>query len=132
MDVVAEDVGEHDCILECQAGALAQVRFHGMSDIPIDADTLALDAVAQAGPGGNLLASQHTFSHFKTELWHSELFDHDNWDKWESKGAKTIRAKALEQTLAMLETEPRMLVTDKQAAAIDAIVDRALQQKKAH
>ncbi len=104
---------------------------HAMRDIPIDADTLALDAVAQAGPGGNLLASQHTFAHFKTELWHSHLFDHDNWEKWEAKGAKTIRDKALEQTLAMLEKEPQMLVTEKQAAAIDEIVHRALQQKKA-
>jgi trimethylamine---corrinoid protein Co-methyltransferase len=105
---------------------------HAMRDIPIDADTLALDAVAQAGPGGNLLASQHTFSHFKTELWHSDLFDHDNWDKWESKGGRNIRDKALEKTLAMLETEPQILVTDKQAASIDEIVDKALMQKKAY
>ncbi len=104
---------------------------HAMRDIPINADTLAQDAVAQAGPGGNLLGSKHTFAHFKTELWHSDLFDHDNWEKWESKGAKTIRDKALEQTLTMLEKEPQMLVTEKQAAAIDEIVDRALQQKKA-
>ncbi|MCA1786630.1 MAG: trimethylamine methyltransferase family protein, partial [Desulfobacteraceae bacterium] len=104
---------------------------HAMRDMQIDADTLALDAIAQAGPGGNLLASKHTFAHFKTELWHSDLFDHDNWDKWEAKGAGTIRDKALEKTLAMLEEAPQMLVTDKQAAAIDEIVDRALQQKKA-
>ncbi len=104
---------------------------HAMRDIPINADTLALDAVSQAGPGGNLLASQHTFAHFKTELWHSALFDHDNWDKWESKGARSIRDKALEKTLVMLEKEPQILVTDKQAAAIDEIVDRALLQKKA-
>ena len=32
----------------------------------------------------------------------------------------------MEQTLAMLEKEPQMRVTEKQAAAIDAIVDRAL------
>jgi trimethylamine--corrinoid protein Co-methyltransferase len=103
---------------------------HAMRDIPIDADTLALDAVSQAGPGGNMLASKHTFAHFKTELWHSDLFDHDNWAKWESKGAATIRDKALKQTLAMLEKEPQMLVTDKQAAAIDEIVDRAFRQRK--
>ncbi|MFN2358650.1 MAG: trimethylamine methyltransferase family protein, partial [Desulfotignum sp.] len=47
---------------------------HAMRDMQIDADTLALDAIAQAGPGGNLLASKHTFAHFKTELWHSDLF----------------------------------------------------------
>jgi trimethylamine--corrinoid protein Co-methyltransferase len=104
---------------------------HAMRDIRIDADTLALDAVAQAGPGGNLLASSHTFSRFKTELWHSDLFDHDNWDKWEKKGAMSIRDKALKKTLALLEKDPQMVVTREQAAAIDEIVDRSLARKKA-
>jgi trimethylamine---corrinoid protein Co-methyltransferase len=103
---------------------------HAMRDIPVNADTLALDAVAGVGPGGNLLASPHTFSHFKTELWHSELFDHDNWDKWEKKGAMTIRDKALEKTRAMLAKDPSPLVSQKQIKAIDAIVDRALHQQK--
>ncbi|MDT8378009.1 MAG: trimethylamine methyltransferase family protein [Desulfotignum sp.] len=104
---------------------------HAMRDIPVNADTLALDAIAQAGPGGNLLASSHTFSRFKTELWHSDLFDHDNWDKWEKKGARSIREKALIKTRALLEKDPQMVVTDKQASAIDKIVERSLQQQKA-
>jgi trimethylamine---corrinoid protein Co-methyltransferase len=97
---------------------------HAMRDIPINSDTLALDAVAGEGPGGNLLSSAHTFSHFKTELWHSDLFDHDNWDKWEKKGALTIRDKALEKTRAMLAAAPPPLVSQKQAKAINAIVNR--------
>jgi len=102
---------------------------HALRDIRIDADTLALEAVAQAGPGGNLLGSPHTFSRFKTELWHSELFDHDNWDKWEKKGAMSIRDKALGKTRAILEQEPPILVSRKQAGIIDDIVQGALNRQ---
>jgi trimethylamine---corrinoid protein Co-methyltransferase len=98
---------------------------HAMRDIPINSDTLALDAVAGAGPGGNLLSSAHTFSHFKTELWHSDLFDHDNWDKWEKKGGFDHPGQGIGKTRAMLAAAPPPLVSQKQAKAINAIVNRA-------
>jgi hypothetical protein len=44
----------------------------------------------------------------------------------------TIRDKALEKTRAMLEKDPLSLVSRKQSEAINAIVDRALQQQKAN
>lgn len=43
----------------------------------------------------------------------------------------SIREKALIKTRALLEKDPQMVVTNKQASAIDKIVERSLQQQKA-
>jgi len=91
----------------------------------VDQTSLAFDVIKDVGPGGNYLATPHTFSNFKTELWHSDLFDHDNWESWTSKGSKTIRDKALEKVCAMLDQEYQPVLSADQAVAIDDIVEKA-------
>jgi trimethylamine---corrinoid protein Co-methyltransferase len=45
----------------------------------LDADELALDAVQQAGPGGNFLIHDHTVSRFKHAVWYPQLFQRDRY-----------------------------------------------------
>lgn len=98
---------------------------HALRKITVDQESLAFDVIKQAGPGGNFLTSQHTFQNFKTQLWHSELFDHDNWDNWQKKGAKTIRDKSLEKVCHMLEQKFDAILSPEQELAIDTIVEKA-------
>lgn len=98
---------------------------HALRDIKIDRNSLAFDVIKETGPGGNFLANPHTFKNFKKELWHSQLFDHNNWDAWENKGSKTIRDTALEKVYAMLEKEHDPILTSQQAGRIDCIVEKA-------
>lgn len=98
---------------------------HTLRPIQVDADALAYDVIRETGPGGNFLTSRHTFDNFKSELWHSDLFDHDNWDAWESKGARTIRDKAMEMTLDLLDRPAAPLLSAAQVAAIDRILETA-------
>ncbi|MFO7750696.1 MAG: trimethylamine methyltransferase family protein [Desulfobacteraceae bacterium] len=98
---------------------------HAARKLETDDDAMAFEVMKQVGPGGNFLGNSHTFKRFKTELWHSDLFDHDNWQAWESKGSKTIRDKALEKAVTMVdETLPSILSPD-QESAIDKVVKRA-------
>jgi len=98
---------------------------HAGRQLETNDDAMAFEVMKQVGPGGNFLGNPHTFKRFKTELWHSNLFDHDNWQAWESKGSKTIRDKALEKAVTMIdETQPAILSTD-QESAIDNVVKRA-------
>jgi trimethylamine--corrinoid protein Co-methyltransferase len=87
--------------------------------------SMAFDVIKEVGPGGNYLNNQHTFKHFKTELWHSDLFDHDNWESWASKGSKTIRDKALGKVCEMVEQEYTPILSPEQEADIDKIVEKA-------
>ena len=81
--------------------------------------------IKETGPGGSYLGAQHTFDNFRKELWHSDLFDHDNWESWEGKGSKTIRAKALERVCIMMEKKYQPILTSEQVAKIDMIVEKA-------
>ncbi len=98
---------------------------HALRPVKVDPESMAFDVIKEVGPGGNYLTSQHTFQHFKEELWHSDLFDHDNWESWKNKGSKTIRDKALEKTYDLLELEYQSIISPEQSAAIDSIVEKA-------
>ena len=98
---------------------------HALRPVKVDPESMAFDVIKEVGPGGNYLTSQHTFQHFKEELWHSYLFDHDNWESWKNKGSKTIRDKALEKTYDLLELEYQSIISPEQSAAIDSIVEKA-------
>jgi len=104
---------------------------HALRDITVDSKSLAFDLIKEVGPGGNFLATQHTFKNFKTELWHSDLFNHDNWDAWEAKGSKTIRDNALEKVCSMLEKEIPSILSSDQEIAIDNIVAKAAKELSA-
>ena len=103
---------------------MAAIR-HALRDLTVTDESLAFDVIKDIGPGGNYLASQHTFQHFKTELWHSDLFDHSNWDKWTKKGARHIRDTAMEKIMSMLESDHPPVISVEQSDAIDAIVEQA-------
>ena len=98
---------------------------HALREVKVDQESMAFDVIKEVGPGGNYLNSHHTFQHFKKELWHSDLFDHDNWENWKNKGSRTIRDKALEKILTMLEQEYTQVLSSEQMTAIDSIVEKA-------
>ena len=98
---------------------------HALRPVKVDPKSMAFDVIKEVGPGGNYLTSQHTFQHFKDELWHSDLFDHDNWESWKNKGSKTIRDKAMEKTYDLLELAYQSIISPEQSAAIDSIVEKA-------
>ncbi len=45
-------------------------------------ETLGLDVIRKVGGNGNYLAEEHTFNHFRTELWFPELLDRNYWEGW--------------------------------------------------
>ncbi len=98
---------------------------HALREVKVDQESMAFDIIKEVGPGGNYLTSQHTFQHFKKELWHSDLFDHDNWESWKNKGSKTIRDQAMEKIHSLIELEYPPIVSPEQSAAIDCIVEKA-------
>ena len=57
-----------------------------MGGFGISKETLALDLIDEAGPGGNFLQAKHTFEHFRREIWISDLLDRRRYDSWVSKG----------------------------------------------
>jgi trimethylamine--corrinoid protein Co-methyltransferase len=53
----------------------------------LDDASVAIDEIAQVGPGGNFLASDLTFAHFRNAYHHSAVFEDLTFEKWQEKGS---------------------------------------------
>jgi trimethylamine--corrinoid protein Co-methyltransferase len=87
---------------------------HFMRGMEINDETLALDLIEEIGPDGNYLSTDHTLKHYKQD-WYPKLFDRRNYDDWKARGEKTLRQRAQEKALKILEThKPEPLPADIQ------------------
>jgi trimethylamine--corrinoid protein Co-methyltransferase len=69
----------------------------------LDAESLALEAIHQAGPGGDFLTSRHTLEHFR-ELWQPALLDRRRAADWVADGSKRLGQRLREKTIEIIET----------------------------
>jgi trimethylamine--corrinoid protein Co-methyltransferase len=94
---------------------------HFMRPLEINDDTLALDLIHEVGPDGNYLSTDHTRSHYRAD-WYPKLFDRRNFEEWQRAGSKTLRQRAHEKAMKILEThKPEPLPADIQSQ-LDAIL----------
>ncbi|RPI78160.1 MAG: hypothetical protein EHM41_26200, partial [Chloroflexi bacterium] len=86
-------------LMDCEIFSMVHKMMEG---IVVDDETLALDAIARVGPGGNFLSQRHTLKHMK-ELWLPQFMDRRSYNVWEDKrdGAQDW---ALEKARHILET----------------------------
>jgi trimethylamine---corrinoid protein Co-methyltransferase len=49
------------------------LRF--LRGVEVNEETLALEAIDSVGPAGNFLAEEHTYQHFRNEVWYPALWD---------------------------------------------------------
>ena len=58
-------------------------------------EDLALDVIAEVGPGGSFLVNRHTVKRMKTAALLPKLADRDSRDTWEANGALDTHARAM-------------------------------------
>lgn len=86
--------------------------------IEVNADTMAVEAIKQVGPGGNYLAEDHTVKYMRSEFFMPKVADRFPWQRWQSNGAIDGREKA--RRIA------KEILANHQAFPIDAQVVSAL------
>ena len=87
----------------------------GVADTDED---LALEVIAEVGPGGHYLAAPHTLRHMRSQ-WRPRFFGREAWEDWEAAGRPQPPDRAWERALAIVaEHEPAPL----QDGAEDAIL----------
>ena len=91
----------------------------------VDRESMALDIIAEVGPGGNYIGHRHTFENFRNELWAAEIFERGHWEGWNKDGSRDIRAVCLERTLDMLSHDRKPILSREVEDVIDSIVDAA-------
>ena len=77
--------------------------------INTDPDHLALDVIAEVGPGGEFVTHDHTYEYWR-EWFMPKLQDRADWDTWVAEGKKTMLDRVVEETDRILESyEPEPL-----------------------
>jgi trimethylamine--corrinoid protein Co-methyltransferase len=88
--------------------------------IRLDADSLAVDVIAEVGPGGEFMSHDHTMNHFR-EFWSPKIFDRTQLDRWEEAGSKDLNARLREVTLSYMDehqVEPLTQEVEKEIGAV--------------
>jgi trimethylamine--corrinoid protein Co-methyltransferase len=102
------DVGYMDMGMVCSTDMLVLGdEIVGMArrfirGIEVNPETLARDVIARVGPGGHYLEDDHTFNHFRQQLWNPSLLTRHGRDEWQAAGSKDMAQKVHEKVLEIL------------------------------
>jgi trimethylamine--corrinoid protein Co-methyltransferase len=84
----------------------------------VNDDTLGLDAIKEVGPGGHFLDKNHTFEHFRGELYQPTLSNHDDFAGWYAKGSP--------QSIEAANKKYKEILDSYEAPELSADVDKDL------
>lgn len=73
-----------------------------MRGVPVNRETLALEAIARARPGSGFLADDHTLKNFREFQWSPRVIDRKRYDLWEQAGSKDLFQRANERAREIL------------------------------
>lgn len=92
--------------------------------IPVDAESLALDVIAEKGPEGQYLDTEHTRKHFR-ERWYPDLFERKTYNMWASEGGKNLAERASEKVAHILSNHKPEPLPQKITEELRKIVKKA-------
>jgi len=93
--------------------------------VKVDAETLALELIAEVGPGGSFLASDHTARLTGREMWFPGLWHRGAWDGWVEGGRRSPLDRAHEQVKAWVAEDLEPALDDDRLRAVDRVVQDA-------
>jgi trimethylamine---corrinoid protein Co-methyltransferase len=102
------DVGYLDFGLTASLEEIVVVdEFVGMNrkllaGIEVNRETLAVDVIAEIGPGGHFMMHDHTYAHLR-EQFRPTVFNRQGREKWEEQGSLDTRQKARRKALKLLD-----------------------------
>lgn len=96
----------------------------------IDEETLSVDVIDEVGPGGNYLAHDHTFKHFREEVWTPKQFNRSFWEIWEEQGSKSAEDLAEELAKTIVATHTPELLDETIRTGLNEIIAQTEQEKK--
>jgi trimethylamine---corrinoid protein Co-methyltransferase len=91
-----------------------------LQPIVVDEETLALDAIAEVGPGGHFFGVGHTLARYETAFYAPLLSDWRNFETWREAGALTAAQRA--------NAIWKRFLAEYQAPPLDPTKDEALKE----
>ena len=91
--------------------------------VTVDRETLGLEVIAQAGPGGDFLSTRHTARHLRTAQWRPTIINRKSHERWLEDGGADLREQARRKALRLLATHTAPPLAPDVAARVDALVE---------
>ncbi len=92
--------------------------------IRVDEESLAVDIICEAGPGGQYLASDHTLKHFRS-FWEPTTMLRHGFERWAAEGASTMGERVRDRVSEILQTHEPVPIPQDQMAEMKRIVAAA-------
>jgi trimethylamine--corrinoid protein Co-methyltransferase len=89
--------------------------------IEVNRETLAREVIEKVGPGGHYLDQDHTYDHFKSELWRPGMLTRSAYDEWQNQGSKDMAARIQEKLEEIIKNHQAPPLPDKTMAALNQI-----------
>ena len=90
--------------------------------VEVDTETLAVDVIAQTGPGGHFMGSKHTRRHMREVQWRPTILNRDGRENWLAGGGLDLAAKARRKAASLLSTHEVPQLPADVAARADELV----------
>jgi len=97
---------------------ILQMMAEVLVPIEVSEDTLGVEAMAEAGPGGHFFGTAHTLERYETAFYKPLLSDWRNFGAWQEDGSKTATERA--------NGIWKQLLAEYQEPALDPAVREAL------
>ena len=91
--------------------------------IPVDAEMLALDVIAEVGTEGNFLVHEHTLKHLRSTQWRPTLTSRLDHQNWQSSGSTSLLERAQQRLHQILETHQPAAIPDDLIQKIQKRID---------
>ncbi len=112
-------------ILDVEGLAMMHTFLGG---IEINDDTLALDSIAEVGPGGHHLGTAHTMARFRNAFYHPILADRLAYETWQEAGSWDAAKRANQVAKQLLKTYEQPALDTAVAEELNAYVQRRKQE----
>ena len=108
-------------VMDNEFARMIKFVLHG---VPVNDETLAVDAIREIGIGKNFLGHISTFNHMKSQS-QPQLIDRKMRERWTAAGSTDMHQRAIEEARHILETHKPDPLPDGVLAALRAIVEEA-------
>ncbi|MGB0386913.1 MAG: trimethylamine methyltransferase family protein [Ardenticatenaceae bacterium] len=96
------------------------------TQMEISDDTLALDMIAEVGPGGHHFGTSHTQARYQTEFYPQFLGDRQNYETWQLQGAADAAQRANKIWKDLLKSYEPPPMDEAIHEELNAFVDRRM------
>ncbi len=94
-----------------------------LGGVEVSDDTLALNVIADIGPGGDALSHRHTAKHLRTAQWRPRILNRKGHERWIEDGAPDLREAARRRALQVLDAHVPAPLDEHARTRIDEIVE---------